>query len=85
MISIPLSLEYVNKTVRTSKYELRFKYNTHANYFYFDLFQIDGTAVSYHNKVVANYDFGGLSFVSNANYDYANKETISTFRLLADG
>jgi hypothetical protein len=84
-ISIPLGTEYVNKSARTARYELRFKYNTNADYFYFDLFLIDGTEVSLHNKVVAGYDFGGFNFVSNNDYSNATADTIESFRLVADG
>jgi hypothetical protein len=84
-ISIPLDASYVNKSARTAKYEFRFKYNTDADYFYFDLFLVDGTEVSLHNKVVTGYDFGGFSFVSNDGYSHATADTVETFRLVADG
>ena len=84
-ISISLNTDYTNKTARTSRYELRFKYNTQADYFYFDLFLTDGTTVSLHNKVVAGYDFGGFSFVSNTNSSHATATTVNSFRLVANG
>lgn len=84
-ISIPLDTSYVNKSARTARYELRFKYNTDADYFYFDLFLIDGTEVSLHNKVVAGYNFGGFTFVSNDDESHATTDTVNTFRLVTDG
>jgi hypothetical protein len=84
-ISIPLDTSYVNKSARTARYELRFKYNTDADYFYFDLFLIDGTEISLHNKVVAGYDFGGITFVSNDGSSHATVDTIASFRIVADG
>lgn len=84
-ISIPLSAEYTNKSARTAKYDLRFKYNTNADYFYFDLFLTSGQQVSLHNKVVAGYDYGGFSFVSNTGASHATADNVDSFRLVADG
>ena len=85
MINIQLDKTFIKKTVRTSTVELQFRYNTNGDYFYFNIYGLDGNTIGLHNRVSAGYDFGGVSFESNTNSDYASITTIESFRLLADG
>lgn len=79
MIKIQLDLSYVNNSIKTAIYELRFKYNTNNDYFYFDLYKANGELVKLHNKVVAGYDYGGINFVSNTQSSVATQNTITSF------
>lgn len=79
-----LTLDFLNKVVKTNLFELRFKYNTNADYFYFDLFDLDGNPVSFHNKVVTGFQFNGFAFTSDDNADYASVSNISGFKLVTD-
>ncbi len=79
MIKIQLDLSYVNNTIKTAIYELRFKYNTNNDYFYFDLYKANGDLVRLHNKVVTGYDYGGILFKSNTQSSVATQSTITSF------
>lgn len=85
MINIKLDLSYLNNSIKTSNYELRFKYNTSADYFYFDFYGISGELIRLHNKVVTGYDYGGVTFVSNQNDSFANSSNITNFTAVLDG
>ena len=86
MASIKLDLTYVNNTIKTAIYELRFKYNTNNDYFYFDLYDANGTLIRLHNRVVTGYDYGeNISFESNTNASYATSSNITTFTVVVDG
>lgn len=79
-----LTIDYLNKVVKTNLFELRFKYNTNEDYFYFDLFDLDGNVDSYHNKVVTGFQFNGFIFTSDSNDSYANASNIAGFKLVTD-
>lgn len=87
MIKVQLDLTYVNNSIRTSNYELRFRYNTQKDYFYFDLFSSDGEIIRFHNKVITGYKFGNndIYFLSNTYQSFANKDNISSFTAIIDG
>lgn len=88
MTKINLDLTYVDNTIRTSNYELRFKYNTENDYFYFDLYSSDGTIVKLHNKVVTGYDYktdGEVYFTSNTYQSYATKDNVTSFTAVTSG
>ena len=86
MVKIKLDLTYVKNSIRTSVYELRFKYNTNNDYFYFDLYGINGDLIRLHNKVVTGYDYGvGIYFTSNRNDSYANESNIQNFIAVLNG
>jgi hypothetical protein len=77
-----LDSTYTNKTVQTKNYELQFKYNTHHDYFYYDLYTLKGVEVWLNNKVVAGSAFDGIDFKSTN--DYATIDNIDTFSLVTD-
>ena len=79
-----MDLDFLNKIVKTNQAELRFKYNTNQDYFYFDLFDLDGNVISYHNKVVTGFQFAGFVFTSDSNDSYANASNIAGFKLVTD-
>jgi len=81
---INLDLNFINKILKTNQAELRFKYNTNNDYFYFDLFDLDGNIISYHNKVVTGFQFLGFRFTSDSNASHATAENISGFKLVTD-
>ena len=83
-MTFQLDETYIKNAIRTSVYEFVFKYNTNKDYFYFDLFRLDGTVVSLHNKIVANWGYEGFRFNSNTGASYANETTISSFTLSTD-
>ena len=83
MITV-LSRAFTKKVVKTNLFELRFKYNTNNDYFYFDLFDLDGNVISYHNKVATGFQYDGFRFTSDSNASYANLENISGFKLVTD-
>jgi hypothetical protein len=85
MISIKLDKSYTNNSIKTAKYELRFKYNTSADYFYFDLYSAGGSLIRLHNKVVTGYDYGGVYFASSINASYGNISNITSFSAVLDG
>ena len=85
MINIKLDLSYTNNSIRTAIYELRFKYNTSSDYFYFDLYSVSGELIRLHNKVVTGYDYGGVAFVSNRNDSFANSLNITNFTAVLNG
>lgn len=87
MAQIKLDLSYTNNSIKTATYELRFKYNTDADYFYFDLYDANGTLIRLHNKVVTGYGYGvnGLLFTSNTNQSYANASNVTSFSAVIDG
>ena len=79
-----MSRDFLNKVVKTNNFELRFKYNTNNDYFYFDLFDLDGNVISYHNKVVTGFQFNGFKFTSDSNSSYANIGNVSDFKMVTD-
>lgn len=79
-----LDLTFVNKVIKTNLYELRFKYNTDQNYFYYDVFDRDGNVIEYHNKVATGKQRDGYIFTSNDGSSYATAENITEFNLVAD-
>jgi len=85
MATIKLDTSYKNKSVKTDTYDLRFRYNTNQDYFYVDIFSLNGTAVNYHNRVVTGLDYGGFNFVSTNKDSYATASNINNFRLVTDG
>ena len=80
-----LDKTFVRNTIRTSTHSLNFRYNTSADYFYFDLYTLTGATVSLHNKVVTGWDFGGFSFASSLKASYANADNITSFKMVTDG
>ena len=85
MVNIKLDLTYTKNSIRTALYELRFKYNTNNDYFYFDLYRAGGELIRLHNKVVTGYDYGGIIFTSNTNQSFANAENITSFTAVLNG
>lgn len=86
MINIRLDLSYTKNSIKTGLYELRFKYNTNNDYFYFDLYGINGDLIRLHNKVVTGYDYGvGIVFVSTNDDSFANASNIQNFTAVLDG
>ncbi|MDD3443212.1 MAG: hypothetical protein PHW89_08110 [Sulfurimonas denitrificans] len=86
MINVKLDLTYTNNSIKTANYELQFKYNTDADYFYFDLFSSNGDLIRLHNKVVTGYDYGtGIRFTSSDSASYANAQNIANFTAVLDG
>jgi hypothetical protein len=87
MAQIQLDTTYINNSIKTATYELRFKYNTDSDYFYFDLYDANGTLVRLHNKVVTGYNYGvdGLYFTSNTNQSYATQDNVTSFSAVIDG
>jgi len=79
-----LTIDFLNKIVKTNIFELRFKYNTNEDYFYFDLFDLDGNVITYHNKVVTGFQFNGFTFTSDTNDSYANASNILGFKLVTN-
>lgn len=86
MINIKLDISYLNNTIKTALYELRFKYNTSNDYFYFDLYGINGELIRLHNKVVTGYDYNvGIKFTSTNRDSFANASNITNFTVVLDG
>ena len=80
MINIKLDLSYVDNSITTAINELRFKYNTQNDYFYFDLYKANGDLIRLHNKVVTGYNYkAGITFSSSTSASFANIETITSF------
>jgi len=75
---------FTNRVVKTSQFELRFKYNTQEDYFYYDLFSLDGEVIEYHNKVVTGFQRDGYKFTSDSKSSYATLTNISGFKLVTD-
>lgn len=75
---------FINKVVKTNQFELRFKYNTQSDYFYYDLFDLDGAIIEYHNKVVTGFQRDGFKFTSDSNSSYATALNITGFKLVTD-
>jgi len=84
MAIFDLDNSYANKTIKTNLIDLRFKYNTNQDYFYFDLYDLDGNIISYHNKVVTGFTFTGFIFTSSQSDSFANVENILNFKLVTD-
>lgn len=86
MVKIRLDTSYTKNSIKTSLYELRFQYNTNNDYFYFDLYGINGELIRLHNKVVTGYDYGeNIKFTSSDSDSYASATTISNFTAVVDG
>lgn len=81
---IDLDLTFSNKVIKTNLQDLRFKYNTNNDYFYFDIFDLDGNIISYHNKVVTGFQFNGFLFTSSENENFANVDNVITFKLVTE-
>lgn len=81
---INLNTSFLNKVIKTNNAELRFKYNTNNDYFYFDLFDLDGNVTTLHNKVVTGYQFTGFKFTNANNESFANIDNVSAFKLVVD-
>jgi len=79
-----LDLDFTNKIIKTNQLELRFKYNTNNDYFYFDSYDLDGNIISYHNKVVTGFQFTGFRFTSDSNASYSTATNVPGFKLVTD-
>ena len=79
-----LDTTYKNKVIKTNSQDLRFKYNTNQDYFYFDIYDVDGKVISYHNKVVTGFQFTGFIFTSTEGHSYATVDNVTTFKLVAE-
>lgn len=75
---------FTNKVIKTNLFELRFKYNTQNDYFYYDLFDLDGEPIEFHQKVVTGFQREGYKFTSDDNSSYANITNISGYKLITD-
>ncbi len=75
-----MSLDILDKTIVINKVKVHFRYNTEKNYVAFDLYNLNGTPIRYHNKVVSYYDFGGFFFAS----DEPNNGELCTAEFIRD-
>lgn len=85
MSIIKMGTSFTKKSVKTATYDLRFRYNTNKDYFYVDIFSLNGEVVNYHNRVVTGLDYGGFYFTSTNNQSYATSLNINDFRLVTNG
>ena len=85
MAVFSLDNTYKNKTIKTNVYEFRIRHNLNNDFFYYDLYDIDGNIISYHNKIVTGYQRDGFIFTSDNNDSYANLDNINTFKLVTNG
>lgn len=79
-----LDTTYKTKTIKTNAFEFRFRHNAENDYFYYNLFDIDGNVIRYHNKVATGYQYDGFSFSSDNDSSYAKLNNIDTFKLVVD-
>lgn len=79
-----LDTSFKDKTIKTNSQDLRFKYNTNQDYFYFDNYDLDGNVISLHNKVVTGFQFDRFIFTSTDGESYAKVDNITTFKLVAE-
>ena len=79
-----LDLSYTDNVIKTNTFEIRFKYNTQSDYFYYDLFDLDGSVIEYHQKVVTGFQRVGYKFTSDDNSSYATLENVTGFKLVTD-
>jgi hypothetical protein len=79
-----LDVSFTNKVIKSNLFEFRFKYNTQNDYFYYDLFDLDGEVIEFHQKVVTGLQRSGYKFTSDNKSSYATLENISGFKLVTD-
>ncbi len=59
-----LSQKWITKKIGVRDMKLIFGFNVQMNFLYFDLYKNNGVPIKYHNRVVANLDYGGFFFTT---------------------